>query len=80
MWVSAKRYDKLWEKTYKLQNEKDILIRILSGLVLFYGGKVTIPMPSNDSRILNWITNENGTVEIKSKFHPLKSGKFDMED
>ena len=80
MWVSTKRYDELWEKLNTLQNDKDTLIRVLSGVVLFYGGKVKIPMPSNDSRTLTWHTNEDGNVEIKSKFHPLKSGKFDMED
>lgn len=80
MWISTEKYDKLWERAYKLQNEKDTLIRILSGVVLFYGGKVIIPMPSYDSRALNWSTNEDGTVKITSKFHPLKDGKFDMED
>ena len=75
MWISVKKYDELWDEKYKLQNDKDLLTRLLSGLVLFYGGNVEMPMPSNDSRAIEWHGTEGGTIKLKSKVYGLKNGK-----
>jgi len=75
MWLSSKKYDELWEQRFKLQKEKDELIRILSGVVVAQGGKITIPMPSADSRTLRWQGTKDGQLTIESEIYDLKSGK-----
>ena len=76
MWLSSKKYDKLWERAYGLQKDKDLLIRILSGVIIAQGGKVIIPNPSADSRSLIWKTDENGQVTIESKIINIDSGEM----
>lgn len=72
MWLTTKRYDDLWQAKYDLQKEKDLLIRILSGVVINQGGVITISMPSSDSRTLSWIPHEDGTLTITSKIYGLE--------
>ena len=77
MWISSKKYEKLWEKAYSLQTEKDSLIRVLSGVVLSQGGVITIPIPSTDSRTLSYENKSDGTLEIKSEIYNLTSNEFE---
>lgn len=72
MWISSKRYDSLWDRTYQLQKEKDELIRILSGIVVGKGGKIIIPIPSTDSRTLRWKGLKDGTLVVESEVYGLK--------
>lgn len=79
MWLSSKRYDALWETKDQLQKEKDTLIRLLSGIVISQGGEITIPIPSHDSRTLQWNGHDNGSVTIKSKICNLEKGKLNTQ-
>jgi hypothetical protein len=76
MWLSSKRYDTLWEEKYKLQKEKDTLIRLLSGIVIANGGKIIIPMPSSDSRTLRWKEQNDGSLIIESEVCGLTKGEL----
>ena len=76
MWISAKKYESLWEEKYQLQKDKDLLVRLLSALILSQDGEVTISMPSTDSRTLHWKDNDDGSLTMKSEVYNLKDGTF----
>ncbi len=76
MWLSSKRYDEIWDKTYELQRDKDELIRVVSGLVMSQGGSVTIPIPSRISFRLQWDDCKDGTMKIKSEVTNLKNVEY----
>ena len=79
MWISSKRYEELWEEKRQLINDKNELIRALSGIVVAHGGKITIPLPSADHRSIKYGTTEAGMMEFEAKVFPLKQNKMSSE-